>query len=173
MFIQILWILRSGLNPQGWESSTEGNQFEKKWVASRAGTRPTRSHIYASKRGAWPRSLNLSKCLSARFARFHLEVAASPSVYRRPAISNPANPRKANDRWTTGDRDKTACHNENTRPIIASATANLTIRLYPPFHQECLVSLRSRAPDSKLTIVLPSIKYSIRNFTKLIREWWI
>lgn len=32
-----------------------------------------------------------------------------------------------------------------------------------------LVSPRSRAPDSKLTIVLPSIKYSIRNFTKLIR----
>lgn len=120
------------------EKGSEENQLEKKWVASRAGTRPTRSHIYASKRGAWPPSLNLSKCLSARFARFHLEVAASPSVYRHLAISNPANPRNANDRWTTGDRDKTACHNENTRPIIASATANLTIRLYPPFHQECL-----------------------------------
>lgn len=120
------------------EKGSEENQLEKKWVASRAGTRPTRSHIYASKRGAWPPSLNLSKCLSARFARFHLEVAASPSVYRHLAISNPANPRNANDRWTTGDRDKTACRNENTRPIIASATANLTIRLYPPFHQECL-----------------------------------
>lgn len=98
--IQILWnFLRNGSNPQGWEWKRTGeeNQLEKKWVASRAGARPTRSHIYASKRGAWPASLNLSKCLSARFVRFHLEVAASPPVYRHQAISSPANPRNANE----------------------------------------------------------------------------
>ena len=47
----------------------------------RARTRPTRSHIYASERGAWRLErvhalpgLNLSECLSARFARYHREL---------------------------------------------------------------------------------------------------
>lgn len=86
-----------------------------------------------------------------------------------PCLSPPSDlePREsAKHERATGDRDKTACHNENARPIIASATANLTIRLYPPFHPGMsLVSLRSRAPLQVQVLRMNS--YKMRIFTRI------